>query len=179
MCQCVTRSNKMESTFRFPIWALISPPFHAPPLSHHMKDPLVSMENKWGWPLLKAHEIHPLQSVSRLQLWNDSPWCPLSISKEKKRWVVSFCPFLLSHSNYPIFHLSSAPVLLFIQFFFFLCLDGSFCYKMLHNFLPIFSAIEIYLCCSWSYSTFTKILVFLFFSIVSGFDHATLKLCSN
>lgn len=118
MCQCVTRSNKMESTFRFPSWALISPPFHAPPLSHHMKDPLVSMENKWGWPLLKAHEIHPLQSVSRLQLWNDSPWCPLSVSKEKKQWVVSFCPFLLSHSNYPIFRLSSAPVLLFLQLFF-------------------------------------------------------------
>lgn len=83
MCQRATRSNKMESTFRFPIWTLISPPFHAPPLPHHMKDPLVSMENKWGWPLLKAHEIRPLQSVSRLQLWNDSPRCPFLFPKRR------------------------------------------------------------------------------------------------
>lgn len=67
-------------------------------LSHHMRDPLVSVKNKWGWPCLK--HMRWIQYLPTATLNSISSVCSISVSEEGGRWLASLCPFLLIFASF-------------------------------------------------------------------------------
>lgn len=104
-------------------------------LFRHMKDPLVSAENKWGWPSSDAHEMDPLWRVDAVAAAASNPVSSvrsISVSEEEGRRVAPLCPFSpsfvsISWSQFflpslptfpPLFSLHSVPTLIFLCFTF-------------------------------------------------------------
>lgn len=65
---------------------------------HHMRDPLVSVKNKWGWPCLK--HMRWIQYLPTATLNSISSVCSISVSEEGGRWLASLCPFLLIFASF-------------------------------------------------------------------------------